>query len=179
MDLETRAWLQERIDGRIAAGIGIGWLVAYELAMALEPVTHKPEPWYGVLLSVTFLGLIAATATGLVMQRRWGLVVSVAAAGFFTALSVACPVSGHHPFGAWWFGQMACALGMLGGSWVALTWSVHHGSVHHGSVHHGSVHHGSVHHGSVHHGSVHHGSTPSPTEIPEPRGAATPPAPPR
>jgi hypothetical protein len=123
MDLETREWLQERIDGRLAAGIGIGWLVAYQLAVSLEPVTHKPEPWYGVVLGVTFLGMIALMATGLVMQRRWGLVASVAAAGFFTALSVACPVSGHHPFGAWWFGQMACALGMLGGSVAALHWS--------------------------------------------------------
>ena len=49
-----------------------------------------------------------------------------AAAGFFTALSVACPVSGHHPFGAWWFGQMVCALAMLGGSVFALNRSVHH-----------------------------------------------------
>jgi hypothetical protein len=124
MDLETRAWLDERIDGRVAAGVGFGWLAAYQLATWLEPVTHKPEPWYGVLLGVAFLGLLAGTATGLVMQRRWGLVVSLAAAGFFTALSVACPVSGHHPFGSWWFGQMACALGMLGFSWVALTRSV-------------------------------------------------------
>jgi len=123
MDLETREWLQDRIDGRLAAGIGIGWLVAYQVAMALEPVTHEPEPWYGVVLGVTFLAMIAAMATGLVMQRRWGIVASVAAAGFFTALSVACPVSGHHPFGAWWFGQMACALGMLGGSVAALRWS--------------------------------------------------------
>jgi MFS family permease len=124
MDLDTRMWLQERIDGRLAAGVAVAWLLAYELAAALEPVTHRPEPWYGVALGVAFLGLVAATATGLVMQRRWGLVLSVAAAGFFTALSVACPVSGHHPFGAWWFGQMACALGMLGGSVAALSWSV-------------------------------------------------------
>jgi len=120
MDAETRAWLQERINGRLAAGIGIGWLVAYQVAAALEPVTHKPEPWYGIVLEVTFLGLIAAMATGLVMERRWGLLLSLGAAGFFTALSVACPVSGHHPFGAWWFGQMACALGMVGASFVAL-----------------------------------------------------------
>jgi hypothetical protein len=128
MDLETRAWLQERIDGRVAAGVGIAWLVAYQLAVSLEPVTHKPEPWYGVALGVTFMGLLATMVAGLVSQRRWGLVLSVAAAGFFTALSVACPVSGHHPFGAWWFGQMACALGMLGGSVAALNWSVHHGA---------------------------------------------------
>jgi hypothetical protein len=30
-------------------------------------------------------------------------------------------VSGHHPFGAWWFGQMACALGMVGVSLFALS----------------------------------------------------------
>jgi hypothetical protein len=125
MDLETRAWLQERIDGRLAAGVGIAWLVAYQVAGSLEPVTHKPEPWYGVALGVAFLGLLAATAAGLIAQRRWGLVVSVAAAGFFTALSVACPVSGHHPFGAWWFGQMACATGLVASSWVALRWSQH------------------------------------------------------
>ena len=120
MDTETRAWLQERIDGRLAAGIGIGWLVAYQIAVALEPVTQQQEPWYGVLLEVAFFGLIAAMVTGLVMERRWGLLLSLAAAGFFTALSVACPVSGHHPFGAWWFGQMACALGMVAASFVAL-----------------------------------------------------------
>jgi MFS family permease len=125
MDLETREWLQGRIDGRLAAGIGIAWLVTYQVAVSLEPVTHKPEPWYGVVLGVTFLALIAGMVTGLVMQQRWGIVLSVAAAAFFTALSVACPVSGHHPFGAWWFGQMACALGMLGGSIAALNRSSH------------------------------------------------------
>ena len=123
MDVDTRGWLQERINGRLALGVGIAWLVAYQLAAALEPVTHHPEPWYGVALGVGFLGLVAATGTGSSMQRRWGLVVSVAAAAFFTALSIACPVSGHHPFGAWWFGQMACALGMVGVSLAALTWS--------------------------------------------------------
>ncbi len=124
MDPETRAWLQERIDGRLAVGVGVAWLVAYEVAGSLEPATHRPEPWYGVALGVAFLALVAATVAGLIAQRRWGLVVSVAAAGFFTALSVACPVSGHHPFGPWWYGQMACALGMLGGSVAALSWSV-------------------------------------------------------
>src|SRR3954467_1683653 len=128
MEPETRAWLQERIDGRLAAGVGVAWLVAYQVAGSLEPVTHQPEPWYGVALGVAFLGLLGATAAGLIAQRRRGLLVSVAAAAFFTALSVACPVSGHHPFGAWWYGQMACALGMLGGSVAALSWSVHHGA---------------------------------------------------
>jgi hypothetical protein len=119
----TREWLGGRVSGGLAAGIGIGWFVAYQVAGSLEPVTHQPEPWYGVVLNVGLLGLIAATATGLIMQRRWGLVVSVLAALAFTALAVACPVSGHHPFGAWWFGQMACALGMLAASVAAVAWS--------------------------------------------------------
>jgi hypothetical protein len=123
MELETREWLHGRINGGLAAGIGIAWFVAYQVAGSLEPVTHQPEPWFGIALNVGLLGLIAVTATGLIMQRRWGLAVSVAAALAFTALSVACPVSGHHPFGAWWFGQMACALGMVGASVAALSWS--------------------------------------------------------
>src|SRR4051794_8376425 len=113
MDLDTRTWLQERIDGRLAAGVAVAWFVLLQVAMALEPVTHRPEPSYGILLELTMWLLLASMVTGLVMQRRWGLVASLAAAGFFTALSVACPVSGHHPFGAWWFGQMACALGLV------------------------------------------------------------------
>ena len=61
--------------------------------------------------------------TGLVMQRRWGLVASLGAAGFMTALSVACPISGHHAFGVWWYGQMACVLALGAMSVVALRWS--------------------------------------------------------
>src|SRR4051812_22341288 len=115
MDLDTRTWLQERIDGRLAAGVAVAWFVLLQVAMALEPVTHRPEPSYGILLELTMWLLLASMVTGLVMQRRWGLVASLAAAGFFTAPSVACPVSGHHAFGAWGFGQMACAFGLVGG----------------------------------------------------------------
>jgi peptidoglycan/LPS O-acetylase OafA/YrhL len=123
MDLETKAWLRERIDGRLAAGVGIAWLVLLQVAFALEPTTHQPEPSYGVVLELTMWLLIATMATGLVMQRRWGLVASLAAAGFLTALSIACPISGHHPFGAWWYGQMACVLALGAISVVALRWS--------------------------------------------------------
>jgi hypothetical protein len=123
MDVETRTWLQERIDGRLAAGVGVAWLVLLQVAFALEPTNHQPEPSYGVVLELTMWLLIATMVTGLVMQRRWGLVASLGAAGFLTALSVACPISGHHPFGAWWFGQMACVLALGAISVVALRWS--------------------------------------------------------
>jgi peptidoglycan/LPS O-acetylase OafA/YrhL len=123
MDVDTRVWLQERIDGRLAAGVAIAWFVLLQLAMALEPVTHQPEPSYGIMLELVMWLLLATMVAGLVMQRRWGLVSSLGAAGFLTALSVACPVSGHHPFGAWWFGQMACVLALTAISVVAIRWS--------------------------------------------------------
>jgi hypothetical protein len=123
MDVETREWLRERIDGRLAAGVAIAWFVLLQLAMALEPVTHQPEPSYGIVLELVMWLLLATMVAGLVMQRRWGLVSSLGAAGFLTALSVACPVSGHHPFGAWWFGQMACVLALAAISVVAIRWS--------------------------------------------------------
>ena len=123
MDLDTKLWLQERIDGRLVAGVGIAWFVLLQIAFALEPVTHQPEPSYGIALELVMWLLLATTVAGLVMQRRWGLVSSLGAAGFLTALSIACPVSGHHPFGAWWFGQMACVLALEAISVVAILWS--------------------------------------------------------
>jgi peptidoglycan/LPS O-acetylase OafA/YrhL len=108
----TRTWLRQRIDGRVALAVGLAWLVLLQVATALEPTTNQPEPVYGIALELVAWLLLAAMATGLIMQRRAGLVASLGAAGFLTALSVACPVSGHHPFGAWWFGQMACVLAL-------------------------------------------------------------------
>jgi hypothetical protein len=122
-DSDTSTWLRERIDGRVAIGLGVTWFLLVQIAGALEPTTHQPEPAYGIVLELTMWVLIAAMVTGLVMERRLGFVASLAAAGFFTALSIACPVSGHHPFGAWWYGQMACALGLVAASVIALRWS--------------------------------------------------------
>ena len=52
MDLDTKLWLQERIDGRLVAGVGIAWFVLLQIAFALEPVTHQPEPSYGIALEL-------------------------------------------------------------------------------------------------------------------------------
>jgi hypothetical protein len=120
---DTSVWLRERIDGRLAIGLGVAWFVLLQLATALEPAANEPEPIYGIFLEVIMWVLVAAMITGLVMQRRAGLVASLAAAGFLAAMSIACPLSGHHTFGAWWFGQFACVLGLVAASVVALRWS--------------------------------------------------------
>ena len=41
-------------------------------------------------------------------------------AGLMTAMVVACPTTGHHQFGTWWYGQMACAFALIGITVAAL-----------------------------------------------------------
>jgi len=115
-----REWLRERVDGRVALGVAGAWLVLTQIAFALEPATAHEEPVVGVVLSVVMWTLLATMAAGLVMQRRWGFLTSLGGAVVFTAASIACPTTGHHNFGTWWFGQMACALGLVAVSVFAL-----------------------------------------------------------
>lgn len=117
---DTRAWLAESVDGRLGAVVGIAWFVLIQVAFLLEPRTDHPVPVIGVLLEVTMYVLLATMITGLVMQRRFGLVAAVGAAVLATAAAIACPVTGHHTFGTWWFGQMACVLALVGITVAAL-----------------------------------------------------------
>ncbi|HEY7106783.1 MAG TPA: hypothetical protein VH986_10295 [Acidimicrobiia bacterium] len=117
---ETREWLNERIPGAVAAAVAVTWFVLVQIAFALEPATNRSVPVIGVMLEVAMYLLLAVMITGLVMQRRWGLAASLAGAVLATAASIACPVTGHHPFGTWWFGQMACMLGLVAVSVVTL-----------------------------------------------------------
>jgi peptidoglycan/LPS O-acetylase OafA/YrhL len=118
--LPTRAWLGERIDGRVGVVVGIAWLVLMQIAFALEPASEHEVPLIGLLLELSMYLLLGTMIAGLVMQRRFGLVASLGAAVLATAASIACPVTGHHGFGAWWFGQMACVLALVAVSAVAL-----------------------------------------------------------
>lgn len=113
---DTRAWLAERISADLALFVGAAWYVLFLVAIALEPEAAQPDVipvWLSATLEVTLLGLLGVMAAGLTLRRRWGLVASMGAATLFVAMSVACPVSGHHGFGAWWYGQMACAIGLV------------------------------------------------------------------
>ena len=120
LHLPSKAWLAEAIDGRVALGVGVAWIVLTEIAVALEPATSHEMPVIGAVLALTMWSLIACMAVGLVMRRRWGLAGALAASLFLTAESIACPTTGHHPFGAWWLGQMACALALVAVSLYAL-----------------------------------------------------------
>jgi hypothetical protein len=113
-------WIQGRISSQAVAVVGSAFFVLTMIGGALEPATSEPVPLLGVVLSIGFFALLAVMITGLAMSRRFGLVAAVGAAALFTASSVACPASGHHAYGWWWAGQMACALALLGISWTAL-----------------------------------------------------------
>jgi predicted transporter len=121
MDPSTRTWLNERIETKVAVGVGVSWFVLYSIGAELEPAPNRSEPLLGVLLGVALVSLFVAALVGIGMRRRWGLGLSLVAATTLTVMSVMCPVSGHHTFGAWWYGQMLCALGLVGISLAALT----------------------------------------------------------
>jgi len=120
MQPSTRRWLNERIDLHVAISVGVAWFVLYTIGAELEPAPNRSEPAIGVALGVTLVAMFVAALVGLGMRRRWGVGLSLVAASTLTFMSVMCPVSGHHTFGSWWYGQMACALGLVGISLWAL-----------------------------------------------------------
>jgi len=117
---DTRSWLAERVSSETAALLGATWYVLFMIGTALEPRIAEPQPGWLAALGFVFFGVLAVAAAGLLARRRWGVLASLGGAGIFTAFSVACPVSGHHPLAVWWFGQMACALGLVAASVFAL-----------------------------------------------------------
>lgn len=115
-----RRALTERVDVRVAVAVGIAWFVLTGIAAALEPAPQQSEPAIGVLLGYAMDVVFVAMLIGLATRRRWGLVTSLGAAVLVTAMAVACPTSGHHQFGLWWFGEMVCVLALVAVSVAAL-----------------------------------------------------------
>jgi hypothetical protein len=115
-----RAWLRERIDGRWALAVGVAWFVLFQVAGMFEPPTGRAEPAIGVVIAVVMWSLIGLMITGLAMQRRWGIGAALTAGVFLSAAVIACPISGHHTFGVWWFGEAACTAAIVGISLYAL-----------------------------------------------------------
>ena len=115
-----RGWLAARIPGTLAGMMAGVWYVLFLVALAVEPATDAQPAAIDSILGFALLAGLGATAVGLAARRRFGLVASLGAAGFLTALSIACPTTGHHSLAAWWFVQLACAAGLVVASAVAL-----------------------------------------------------------
>jgi hypothetical protein len=106
-----------------AALLGVGWPAVFVLATAIEPAPADPNaatPLLVELGSALLFGGLVVTAIAAASRLRSaggaGIGTGVIALGF----SVTCPLSGHHGFGMWWFGQMAMLTAMLGLSIAAL-----------------------------------------------------------
>lgn len=114
------AWSCARVDGRDALVVAVAWFVLVQVASLLEPETTHHVPVVATILEVTLWVFLGAMVVGLATRRRWGFLASLGAAVIATAASIACPTTGHHAVGAWWFGQMACVLALVGVSTWAL-----------------------------------------------------------
>jgi hypothetical protein len=111
----------DQIPGRWAL-LGIVALVGANVAAGLlEPLPadpNQPEPWFVTLpTTVAILAMLAALG-GLLVRRRWGMGLSLFAAGVAVAMVLACPISGHHRFGLWWVGEIACV-----GAWAGVSFA--------------------------------------------------------
>jgi hypothetical protein len=106
-----------------AAALGIGWPLAIVASVALEPAPAEPEAAVPLFVELGMLGLFAALVTTAVAAglrhpgaAGAGVVTGLIAFGF----TIACPVSGHHELGGWWYGQLALTGAMLVVSLAAL-----------------------------------------------------------
>ena len=117
---DTRAWLEGSISGALAAFVGLSWYALFAISAAIEPESSHEVPVIGLVLGVALLGAMLAAGIGLAMRRRWGIVAALGASVLLLASAVACPTTGHHTIGTWWYFQMVCSFAAVGVSGAAL-----------------------------------------------------------
>ena len=105
-------WLKEpgALSPRWVGALAIAWVVVFIGSQLLEPVPTNPDAasplWAGIVETVFFATVLAMVA-GFARRSRMGALASFAGAGVFLTMVVACPVTGHHAIGAWWYAQVA------------------------------------------------------------------------
>lgn len=103
--------------------LGLGWPVVFQIALVLEPTAADPNAAPPLLAELASFGLLAAlvvTAVAAASRHRAAAVGGVVAGLVSVAMSVTCPVSGHHAYGLWWVAQLGLLTAMLAVSVVAL-----------------------------------------------------------
>lgn len=117
----TRTESPARMPRRTSVPLGLAWLVLFPLALALEPTAAATTvPLWELLASFALLAGLGLTAVGLGMRRTWGATASLATSTLFATGVFACPATGHHAFGLWWFGEFGAALTLVALSAVAV-----------------------------------------------------------
>ncbi|MEE9472987.1 MAG: hypothetical protein V3V82_03280 [Acidimicrobiia bacterium] len=102
-----RRQLGDVISVRIALAVGILWVVLVGLVFSIAPEPVGDPTAVAVTVSVMFELALMGTLAGLLALRRWGLLVSMGAAGVMLAAAALCSLGGHT--GAWLVAQYLAA----------------------------------------------------------------------
>jgi hypothetical protein len=111
-----RLGLDDTISRTWILTASVAWPILYVAGWILEPAADNPDAVAGTvesLFALAFLGSIAVMARGFSLRQRFGFAGSLAAAGVLLAAVVACPITGHHAIGGWWYGQIAAVGGLV------------------------------------------------------------------
>ena len=104
----------DTIPRRTMIQLLVAWGVLFPLGIALEPAAAAAqEPAWAVIPGLVLFAAIAATFAGLVQRKPWGVGASFAASSIFALGVFACPATGHHAMGLWWFGEFAAAIALV------------------------------------------------------------------
>jgi len=118
-----RPAMTDRLSGRWALVLTFAWVTIFTIGAAVEPAPANDDAMpllAGLLASGLMLGWVVMGA-GFARRRRYGAAGSLGAAGVLVAMTIACPLSGHHAgIGAWWWFQVAGSLTLVGASRAAL-----------------------------------------------------------
>ncbi|HEY0397072.1 MAG TPA: hypothetical protein VGF00_01710, partial [Acidimicrobiia bacterium] len=105
-----------------AAMLTLAWVVIFSLGVALEPAPANDDALpvlAAILMSALMIGWVVMAA-GFAQRRRYGALGSLGAAGVLSAMTIACPLSGHHAgIGAWWWFEVAGAMALVSASATA------------------------------------------------------------
>lgn len=100
--------------------LGLAWIAFVALTLVLEPAPSGAIAWWEELIALVQLGVLGSVAAGLARRANWAPAASLAASGMFTVSVFACPATGHHAFGLWWFGEFAAVVSLTALSGAAV-----------------------------------------------------------
>ena len=118
-----RAALTEPLSGRWAFFLTVAWVTIFTTGVALEPppADQNAMPFLAAVLAGGLMLGWMVMAAGFARRRRYGAAGSLAAAGVLVAMTIACPLSGHHAgIGAWWCFELGGSLTLVAASRAAL-----------------------------------------------------------
>ena len=88
--------------------LGLAWLVLFPVALSLEPAAAQTTsiPLWGWVVEPRAASPVSElTAAGLAFRRTWGGAASLVHEHGLRGQVFACPATGHHALGLWWFGE--------------------------------------------------------------------------